>query len=210
MRTESVVGILLSIVVIYSLLTSVVLPILGWTFPTSASSEAQIWTEDAEGNIRTDFEPDETVYIRGFGFNLNAQIEVTITRPDNTVDQGSTLGDGNGNFVYAYLLNGIHGTYYVTATDGVNSASTPFDDSPKLQGFDKETREWSSGSLSGWEELDWVPYRIMFKDLPEGYSSYIFKVYHNNLLDNEDGVDRLRDFRVGDEDGNPVTGSVNV
>ncbi len=138
MRTESVIGILLSIVVIYSLLTSVALPILGWIFPTSASSEAQIWTE------------------------------------------------------------------------GNNSASTTSYSNAKLEGFDKTEGKWSSGSLSGWEELDWVPYRIGFKDLPEGYSSYIFKVYHNNLLDNEDGVDRLRDFHAADEDGNPVAGSVTV
>jgi len=210
LRIEDFKGVLFSIFVITSLLTPVALLTLSWTPLTSASSNAQIWTEDAAGNIRTDFEPDETVYIRGSGFNLNVQIQITITKPDNTVFQDSTPSDGNGNFIYPYLLDGIRGTYYVTATDGVNSASTTFDDRPKLQGFDRITGGWTSGLLNGWKELDWVPYRIRFRDLPGGTSSYIFNVYHNNLRGNEDGVDQLRDFHVGDEDGNPVTGSVTV
>ena len=208
MRTGGLGGVLLSIFVIALLLTSAALLTHSWNPLTSTSSKAQIWTEDAGGNIRTDFEPDETVYICGFGFSLNAQIEITITKPDNTVFQDSTLSDGNGNFIYPYLLDGIRGTYYVTATDGVNSASATFDDSPKLQGFDKTAGKWSSGSLTGWKELDWVPYRIRFKDLPKGTLSYTFNVYHNNLLYNKDGVDRVRDFHVGDENGNPVDGTV--
>jgi hypothetical protein len=207
-RTGGFRRVSLLILVIVLLLTSATLPIFNWVSLTSASSEAQIWTEDAEGNIRTDFEPDETVYIHGSGFIPNAQIEITVTRPDNTVDQGSILSDDNGNFVYAYLLDGIYGTYYVTATDGVNSASTTFDDRPKLQGLDWTTGGWTSGLLSGWKELEWVPYRIRFKNLPEGTSSYTFNVYHNNLDNNKDGVDRLRDFRVGDENGNPVNGTI--
>jgi len=209
-KTVGFRGVLFSIFVIASLLASVALPILAWTSFTSASSGAQIWTEDAEGNIKTDFEPNETVYIRGSGFNLNAQIEIAITWPDNTVDRDNSISNENGNFIYAYLLDGIYGTYYVTATDDVNSTSTTFDDRPKLQGFDKATGKWSSGNLAGWKELDWVPYRIGFKYLPEGTSSYTFNVYHNNLMDNKDGVDVLRDFHVGDENGNPVTGSVTV
>ncbi len=80
----------------------------------------------------------------------------------------------------------------------------------KLEGFDKTSGKWSTGNLDGWKELDWVPYRIEFSDLPEGASSYTFNVYHNNLLDDKVGFDRLGGFRVGDEDGNPVTGSVTV
>jgi len=209
-RTEDFKSVLFSILVITSLSTSVALLTISWTPLMSASLNAQIWTEDAGGNIRTDFEPDETVYICSSGFSLNVQIQITITKPDSTVFQDSTLSDGNGNFIYPYLLDGIRGTYYVTATDGVNSASTTFDDRPKLQGFDRITGGWTSGLLNGWKELDWVPYRIRFKDLPGGTSSFTFNVYHNNLLDNEDGVDQLRDFRVGDENGNPATGSVTV
>ena len=95
-------------------------------------------------------------------------------------------------------------------TEDDNSASATFDDKTKLQGFDRAAGKWATGNLTGWKELDWVPYRLRFRDLPEGTSVYTLKVYHNNLLDGEDGVDKLRDFRVGDEDGNSVTGSVTV
>jgi hypothetical protein len=34
-------------------------------------SAAQIWTEDEQGNPRTDFEPNENVYIWGSGFGFS-------------------------------------------------------------------------------------------------------------------------------------------
>jgi len=173
------------------------------------SEGAQIWTEDWQGENRTDFEPDESVYIRGSGFNENVQI--TITRPDNVVENHSTSSDENGCFLYIYTLDGMLGTYYVTATDNVNSASTTFEDSLKhLEGYDKAAGRWERGLLEGWKELDWVPYRIKFSSLPTGVSNFNFSVCHNNLLDNKDGIDKLRNFRVGDVNGNPVDGSVTA
>ena len=80
----------------------------------------------------------------------------------------------------------------------------------KLEGFDKTAGKWATGNLDGWKELDWVPYRLTFGDLSEGTSSFTFNIYHNSLSDDKEGVDRLNDFHVGDEDGNPVTGSVTV
>jgi hypothetical protein len=164
-RTEGLGRALLSALFVSSLLLYVAFPLLSLTSPPSASV-ATIWTENAGGYDCTDFEPDENVYIRGSGFLDNAQIQITITRPDNNENAGSALSDENGCFLYIYPLDGIYGTYYVTATDGINSASTTFEDRPKLEGFDRETGRWTSGNLTGWRELDWVPYRIRFRSLP--------------------------------------------
>jgi len=175
-------------------------------------SGPQIWTEDWQGENRTDFEPNENVYIRGSGFNPNAQIGITIKRPpDNAVENYLTSSYENGWFLYIYTLDGMLGTYYVTATDGINSAPTTFEDSLKhLEGYDKAAGRWERGLLDGWKELDWVPYRIKFASLDKGISSFNFKVCHNNLLNSKDGVDKLMNFRVGSENGGPVNGSVTA
>jgi len=79
-----------------------------------------------------------------------------------------------------------------------------------LEGYNKVTARWERGLLEGWRELDWVPYRIKFAKLPKGISNFNFNVYHNNLLQNKGGFDELRNFHVGDENGNPVDGSVTA
>ena len=97
---------------------------------SSASAAAVISTD------KPDYEPGETVRISGTGFLDPAEtflrevvITITITRPDEQVDSGSiTLDDGGGAFQYLYDLDGILGTYYVTATDGYYTAQTTFDD----------------------------------------------------------------------------------
>jgi len=128
-RTVYLGKVLMSALFTVMLLTSVTLPLLILTASTAAGEgEATIWTEDVQGNVRTDFEPDENVHICGSGFNLSSLIDITITKPDNTVFQDSTSSDDNGSFVYVYQLDGMIGTYYVTATDGENSASTTFTD----------------------------------------------------------------------------------
>ena len=175
------------------------------------SSQAQIWTGDEQGNTRTDFEPEENVYIRGSGFNPNAQINVSVMRPDNTDNAWYIYGDSGGGFETSYQLDGITGTYTVVATDGTNATSTTFEDCLRmLEGYDKAAERWERGLLEGWKELEWVPYRIKFARLPKGTSNFSFNVYHNNLLGGKDGVDSLNNFRVGDEDGNPVDGSVTA
>ena len=79
-----------------------------------------------------------------------------------------------------------------------------------LEGYCKADARWERGLLTGWKELDWVPYRVKFATLPRGASNFNFNVYHNNFYQNKYGVDRLRDFRVGDVNGNPVNGSVTA
>lgn len=203
MGTERISRAMLSGLLVVSLLVYAVLPLLGLTSPTTSSS-ATIWTENAEGYPQTDFEPDENVYIRGSGFSPDSWVEITIVRPDNSEDLNQTLSGGDGCFLYIYSLDGIYGTYLVTASDGTNYASTTFTDCPKLQGLDGTTMAWTSGKLTGWRELDWVPYRIVFKYLPRGTSTFAFNVYHNNLRAGKLGVDALADFYVGYENGEPA------
>ena len=92
-----------------------------------------IWTD------KPDYAYWETVTIFGSGFNPNTNIVLAITRPDSVVDTRSTASDTSGNFVYYYVLNGMFGTYTVTATDGTNTASTTFTESDHIdwvQGHD--------------------------------------------------------------------------
>ena len=112
-----------------------------------------IWTD------KPDYSPGETVTISGSGFNPNANIEITITRPDGVVDTGYTTSDASGEFVYYYDLNGIQGLYTVTATDGTNEATTTFTDSVQCelaQGANDPDRndyidsaiEWITGAVN--------------------------------------------------------------
>jgi len=76
---------------------------------------------------KKDYDPAETAYIYGYGFTASAQITVTIIRPDSVEDIVLTSTDEFGYFSCQYLLDGIHGTFSVTATDGLNIATTTFD-----------------------------------------------------------------------------------
>jgi hypothetical protein len=87
---------------------------------------ASIWTDKA------DYATYETVIINGSGFLQTAEVTVTIIAPDATEDtvSPSPLTDGTGDFTCTYKLNGIIGTYTVTATDGTNTATTTFTEQP--------------------------------------------------------------------------------
>ena len=90
--------------------------------PAMADLGAEIWTD------KPDYTPSETVTILGSGFNTSADVNVTIERPDGIVDPVDALTDDTGSFTCTYQLNGIEGTYMVTATDGTNTATTTFTD----------------------------------------------------------------------------------
>jgi hypothetical protein len=122
--------------------------------PTFAESSASIWTTDVYGNPKTDFAPEETVYIHGSNFLANNNVDVSITRPDGTIDSGNSFSDEIGSFVYNYQLDGIEGLYNVFATDGTNTAETTFTDSFDVNtvckdlGFDFGVVKWEW--KSGW------------------------------------------------------------
>jgi len=85
---------------------------------------ASIWTD------KPDYSPGETVTIFGSGFNALANVTVNVERPDGTIDTVYAVTDDAGNFTCAYSVQLMTGTYTVTATDGTNTATTTFTDTP--------------------------------------------------------------------------------
>ena len=110
----------------FSLFLVLTMLILGINLMTLVNAEgtATIWTD------KTDYSPEETVTIFGSGFLANAEVTVTVTRPDGNVNPPAwtVTSDESSNFETAYLLDGILGTYTVVATDGTNTATTTFTD----------------------------------------------------------------------------------
>jgi hypothetical protein len=98
-----------------------ILSIIGFSVQASEGG-ARIWTD------KEDYGPGETVYIFGSGFKSLANVTVTVERPDGVVDKVYALTDNSGGFSCTYQLDGIAGTYTVTATDGANKATTTFTD----------------------------------------------------------------------------------
>jgi len=92
--------------------------------PLTHAAGATIWTD------QPDYCPEETVTISGSGFLAGATVTVVITRPDSTIDTIYASTDEFGAFSCTYQLNGITGTYNVTATDKANTATTTFTDTP--------------------------------------------------------------------------------
>jgi hypothetical protein len=90
--------------------------------------QAGLWTADVNGDVKNDFSPAETVYIHGQGFSIASNVYLDITRPDSVTNSGTVKTDFVGNFIYQYLLDGITGTYYVYATDGIHEEETSFTD----------------------------------------------------------------------------------
>lgn len=96
-------------------LTSITIP------PAKAAGSTPIvWTD------RKDYDPSATAHIFGYGFTPFANITVSVVRPDLVEDIITTSADEFGYFTCQYLLDGIHGTFNVTATDGKNTASNTF------------------------------------------------------------------------------------
>jgi len=116
-RGRTVLVTLLIVTALFLSLVSVVSQI-----SVKAAEPAKIWTD------KPDYAPEETVYISGSGFMLNSTITISVTRPDSHEDVWSVPSDAAGNFETTYQLDGITGTYNVTATDGTNAASTTFTD----------------------------------------------------------------------------------
>ena len=135
-----------------------------------SASSAVIWTDKAS------YLPEETVIIYGSGFNPDAQIDLTVTRPDDTVDADSFPADSYGDFVYYYVLDGILGSYLINATDGTYNAFTWFEDgsggfSGKVdyRQFATKDSEWINGILQGSNSLYYecmsVPQRLILTDI---------------------------------------------
>jgi len=97
-------------------------------YPVLANETATLWTTDVYGNLKTDFAPEQIVYIHGSYFLTNHNVDISVTRPNGVIDVDSTLTDSSGSFVYNYQLDGIEGLYYIFATDGTNMVIKTFTD----------------------------------------------------------------------------------
>jgi hypothetical protein len=87
-----------------------------------AQVDAQIFTD------RLTYSPGDEVEISGIGFLANSMISLTINHPDYNIVNWDALSDENGEFQTIYRLDVFSETYTITATDGLNSASTTFSD----------------------------------------------------------------------------------
>ena len=93
------------------------------TAATTLGTGAVVWTD------KSDYASEETVTVFGSGFNVLADVTVTVERPNGVIDSVHAVTDDVGSFTCTYQLDGIGGTYAVTATDGTNTATTTFTDS---------------------------------------------------------------------------------
>ena len=100
---------------------------IGMVFaPFAVADGAKIWTDKEE------YYSGETVTIFGSGFLSNVEVTITITAPDSSVDTIHAWTDETGCFSAQYVLDGQEGTYTVSATDGINTASTTFLEPPTV------------------------------------------------------------------------------
>jgi hypothetical protein len=94
-----------------------------------------------------DYAPWEIVTISGSGFIPSWDITVSLEWPDGYLDVLNATTDGYGCFTYDYPKEKYEGTYTVTATDGINTATTTFTDSPGIS-IQRDTPNAASVSLS--------------------------------------------------------------
>lgn len=107
-------------ILLFVALAGLILPL----FSTAGNAE---YTVPIVWSNKKQYDPSEMSYLFGYGFKPSSPVTVTITRPDLVEDIVQTSTDEFGYFACQYLLDGIHGTFNVFATDGVNVATTNFD-----------------------------------------------------------------------------------
>jgi hypothetical protein len=98
-----------------------------WGKSLPMAQSASVWTD------KPDYSPEEVVTISGSGFLANTKVAVTVERPNGVTDTvaPTPVTNDTGHFTCSYQLDGITGTYIVTATDGTNTATTTFTDVPQ-------------------------------------------------------------------------------
>ncbi|MCK4996263.1 MAG: hypothetical protein KAR55_05175, partial [Thermoplasmatales archaeon] len=161
--------------------------------PIAGEEVANIWTTDEFGIPKSDFYPEELVYIQGSGFYADTDITLNITRPDGWLEEAPDSvpedrflsdvlphTDTNGAFEnYIYDLDGIFGQYLIQASDGINNVEFIFTDAPppkldQAKNGHKDSpvnpAEWVNGNLNEnqahYLEGYSVPYRCEMVSLP--------------------------------------------
>ena len=102
------------------LLALLMLSVAFFAFKPAYAQEAYVWTD------KQHYTYDETVTIFGSGFLADANVTITITAPNSSVATIYAWTDEFGGFEAYYTLDGMTGTYTITATDGTNTATTTF------------------------------------------------------------------------------------
>ena len=123
------------------LIAALAVPVLS---PTPALADgASIWTD------KENYASDETVTIFGSGFDASMGITIDIEAPDASVDTIYATTDSLGDFSAQYVLDGMEGTYTVTATDGTNIATTTFTEKIEIKTYDSSCTTLKSDFIQG-------------------------------------------------------------
>ncbi len=107
---------------------------------------------------QSDYMPGDTVDISGEGFAPNAEVTVTLTKPDGTATEWTVTADDAGQIVTNYeLTDGIDGAYFVSLCDGNNAGATLFTDpvtvlSPNGNGAVTQLTDYPSAG-SNWQKV---------------------------------------------------------
>lgn len=118
-----------------------------------------------------DYMPGSTVDISGQGFIPNAEVTVTLTKPDGSETQWMATADDAGTITTTYeLTDGIEGAYFVSLSDGNNSGLTLFTDPvtvlrPNGNGAATQLSD-SPSAGSNWEKVD--------DATPDGDATYVY------------------------------------
>src|SRR3972149_7825801 len=153
---------------------------------------------------KADYAPDETVIVTGSGFGAGESLDIPVIRPNGSIVVGdgsfadgwdAVVADGNGNFPYPYVLNGILGTYtvevYPTPWGGPASGETPLANTTFTDAINKTLDQCKNGPITGviipclWHGGDLnssnshyaeghsVPFRATVEKVPQGSSHFI-------------------------------------
>jgi hypothetical protein len=140
--------------------------------PTAETIESDTTAFVSTG--QADYLPGDTVDISGEGFVPNADVIVTLTKPDGTATEWTVTADDAGQIATNYeLTDFIEGAYFVALSDGNNTGSTLFTDpvtvlSPNGNGSATQLSDYPSAGAN---------YLKVDDAAPDGDSTY---VYTNN------------------------------
>ncbi|MEM2781552.1 MAG: hypothetical protein QXG45_02375 [Nitrososphaerota archaeon] len=147
--------------------------------PLAVAEAASIWTD------KKDYSPLEPVKISGKGFAGKSCLLLEIVWPTDgkTILVMST--DENGGFTVVWKNEKVEGTYTVNAYycgSDKSVATTTFTDTPFGGGQSTQSQnnikytleglrlspsvEMTTGSLQGWNEDDWIPFRLTIEGDP--------------------------------------------
>lgn len=148
---------------------------------TEVDDSATVDTEvsDAQAYASTgqsDYMPGDTVDISGEGFTPNAEVAVTLTKPDGTATEWTVTANDAGQIATSYeLADGIEGVYFVSLNDGNSTGATMFTDPvtvllPNGNGSVRQLSGYPSGDTNNYQKVDDAPPG----PVPDDDSTYVY------------------------------------